>query len=92
MRCLRALMCGKAVISLHEHRSAIPDDVLRRLFQLPTLESLLRMKRLKWLQHIGRFPLDHLMLLIALTAKFSWEPEPQLTPALFPSVVANPWL
>lgn len=69
----------------------LTDDELRQHWEVATIDSSIRTRRLKWLQVIGRLPQHHKQLIATLTGK-TWYSEKQVTDEGWPMRLANPWI
>ena len=67
-------------------------EVLRERLGIPSVQSELQARRVKWLQQIGKRPEEYLSMLAALTGTYSWDPTEQLAEDGWASEHANPWL
>ena len=97
---MRKILCGQACLKLHNINAlgqattrfrALPNDRVRELLHIPTVESELLARRLSWLQTMTRFP-DHAKgMLSALHGFALWESQPTITPDGLLTAISNPW-
>ncbi|CAE8718606.1 unnamed protein product [Polarella glacialis] len=92
MKHARALLRGEACEIIGDTYKHKTNDWVRARLNLPTVQSTLRVSRLRWLQKIGQHTHDNIPMLAALTSQFPFESEPQLNASGFPVDKCNPWL
>eukprot|EP00969_Alexandrium_andersonii_P088953 3926071-Alexandrium_andersonii.AAC.1 len=92
-RCARCMLCGRACSKVCEgdatvYKALTNAHVLRRL-QLSTVETELRVARLRWLQSMLKRPGEHAQVFAALLGDFPFEVR---SPMQFESGCTHPWL
>ncbi|CAE8733873.1 unnamed protein product [Polarella glacialis] len=68
------------------------DNFVRVSLGAPTIESILRYRRLKWMQHIAAAPFDHVALRAVLFQPLPATPKPPLDNKGMPTEHAASWL
>eukprot|EP00930_Biecheleria_cincta_P075218 TRINITY_DN6238_c0_g1_i1.p1 TRINITY_DN6238_c0_g1~~TRINITY_DN6238_c0_g1_i1.p1 ORF type:complete len:336 (-),score=45.12 TRINITY_DN6238_c0_g1_i1:318-1325(-) len=100
MQYLRKLMCGGACYKTLKRTldgrqyvqfNALTNQVVRELTGVPTLQSELSARRLKWLQQLVRWYSAGAPTLHLLEAKFLWESEEQISQTGKLTQATNPW-
>eukprot|EP00972_Heterocapsa_arctica_P031611 4656262-Heterocapsa_arctica.AAC.1 len=84
MRFMRRLLHGEAAY--------LTDVVVRERVQCPTITSLIRVRRIRWLQSLLRRPDHHPPLLAVLFGNIRSHPVHQLTSMGIPTTNASPWV
>ena len=77
-----------------QHRS-ISNDAIRKGAQMPTLDSLIRQRRLTWIQSMLKKPYHHEQYFASMFGSFVWEKQKDLTEegvTGIPTKEANPAL
>ena len=96
----RKILCGKGCLKLHRTRPdgediveyrALPNESIRLLLHIPTIQSELLVRRLCWLQTLVKYPDDAKTVLSALQGFALWGQSPTIFDSGDVSPSANPW-
>ena len=100
MRFLRKIMCGGACLKTLKRTQdgreyvqfqALKNDRVREILKIATLESELRARRVKWLQHLIKWPEAGAPTLHVLESRFLWESQEQIAANGKLTAATNPW-
>ncbi|CAE8638109.1 unnamed protein product [Polarella glacialis] len=101
MRYLRALMCSQACVKTQELQStgqvlikyhALTNTQVRTSLHVPTLQSEMTSRRVKWLQQMAQQPEQAKLVFALLHGYFLWEQGQPVQPNGKLTSAASPWL